>query len=109
MEMLTHWTAGGLDPGLFWDQTFATFNAAMLGAAKRRSDDYAHAIAGAWWGELFAREKKVKPLKDYLPKPVLTDAEERAEREAGGKKVLAMMRSMAAAGKATIRKVKLDG
>lgn len=116
MEMLTHWTAGGLDPGLFWDQTFATFNAAMLGAAKRRSDDYAHAIAGAWWGELFAREKKVKPLAEYLPKPPLSDEEKRAERDAGGNRLLQMMRRMKAKQEADggvsnikIKRVKRDG
>ncbi|OWQ95116.1 hypothetical protein CDQ91_14440 [Sphingopyxis witflariensis] len=109
--MLTNWASAGLGPDLFWDQTFATFNAAMLGAAKRRRDDYAHVIAGAWWGEFFAHEKKVKPLAEYLPKPPLSEDEEMAEREAGSRKVLAMFRSIAASdnNNMTIRRVKRDG
>lgn len=113
--MLTNWTAAGQCPSLFWDQTFATFNAVMLGSAKRRSDDYAHAIAGAWWGEFFAREKKVKGLQDYLPKPPLSEAELNMEREAGSRRLLSMLRRMSdrqvAAGKTPmkIRKVKRHG
>lgn len=95
--MLTHWTSAGFDPDTFWGQTFGTFNAAMLGAAKHAHDAYSRAIAGAWFGEFFAREKRVKRLDEYLPKPILTEQEERAERDGGARKLLAMIRRKKAA------------
>jgi hypothetical protein len=52
---------------LFWDQSVATYNAAMNGAATRRKLDHELAMAGAWHGERFRREgKRLKPLGHYL-------------------------------------------
>lgn len=114
--MLTHWTAAGFDPDAFWAQTFGTFNAAMLGAAKRTNMMHQLVIAGAYAGECFAREKRLKKLPEYLPKPILTEQEERAERDAGARSVLAMIRRMKAQQEANggksnikIRKVKRNG
>lgn len=114
--MLTNWVAAGQPPDQFWDQTFATFNAVMLGAAKQAHDAYSRVIAGAWWGEYFAREKRVKRLDEYMPKPILTEQEERAERDAGAKALLQMMRRKKAAQEANggksnieIKRVKRNG
>lgn len=114
--MLTNWTAAGFAPDAFWGQTFATFNAAMLGAAKRRNDDQSYFIMGAWFGEYFAREKKVKKLTEYLPKPPLSPEEEQRERDQGARNLLGMMRRMKAKQEAdggksniTIKKVKRNG
>jgi hypothetical protein len=116
MLMLTHWTAAGFDPEAFWDQNSATFNASMLGAEKRRTTDQSYFIMGAWMGEFFAREKKVKRLAEYLPKPPLTHEEEMRERDRGARELLQMMRRKKAAQEANggksnikIKRVKRNG
>lgn len=38
----------------------------MLGAVKRRQTDHEVALAGAWWGSVFERSKRLKPLGHYL-------------------------------------------
>ena len=90
--MLTNWVAAGQSPDIFWDQTFATFNAVMLGAAKHFNTLHQIAIAGAHAGECFAREKRLKKLASYLPEPALSEGEVNAARDDGARKLLMMVR-----------------
>lgn len=68
--------ANGLDPDVFWAQTPRSFVSIMEGcsrAAKRKSDAM---ISHAWHVEAFARQKKLKPLREMLgvkAKPQTTD------------------------------------
>lgn len=94
--MLTNWVSAGQPPEQFWEQDIASFNAVMMGAARQAHDAYCRTVAGAWWGEFFAREKRVKRLQDYLPKPALTEREQNADRDEGARKLLMMMRRMKA-------------
>jgi hypothetical protein len=55
-----------LDPETFWEQTPRSFVSIMEGrarAAKRRSDAM---LAHAWHVEAFARQKKLKPLREMI-------------------------------------------
>lgn len=49
----------------FWAGSQATFGAAVRGRLKLRDHDYALAMFGAWQGERFQREEKLKPFRDY--------------------------------------------
>ena len=60
--------AAGLVPDDFWNQSPATFNAAMRGAALAARQRHEMAMAGAWWGEFFHREKRMGPLSKYTAK-----------------------------------------
>lgn len=40
----------------------------MRGAVKARKIAHEHALAGAWWGSYFDREKRLGPLGKYLNK-----------------------------------------
>jgi len=40
----------------------------MRGSDDAADDRAQMAVAGAWWGELFARQDKLRPLKAYLKK-----------------------------------------
>lgn len=56
----------GLDPVAFWDQSPASFAAAMRGRIAARANAYDLALFGAWQGERFARTDKLQPLAHYL-------------------------------------------
>jgi hypothetical protein len=58
--------AQGLPPSEFWDQSPRSFVAIMDGcarAAKRQSDAM---LSQAWHTEAFARQKRLKPLREIL-------------------------------------------
>jgi hypothetical protein len=63
------WCQAGRSADEYWRQTPRTLVLALDGfrAECRRQSDLA--TAGAWYGEMFARQKKLKPLKEYLTKP----------------------------------------
>jgi hypothetical protein len=42
--------------------------AIMTGRARAAKDAYELALSQAWHGEVFARQKKLKNLSDYLPR-----------------------------------------
>jgi hypothetical protein len=85
--MLELWCGAGFAPDLFWDQTIATFNASMGGVAKRRQADVELAVAGAWWNNYFAREKRIGPLPKYLAK-LRGNAKQSASELAAGFKAM---------------------
>lgn len=57
-----------MNPDSFWKQTPRTFIAIMEGRAHAAKQDYELAVAQAWHGEVFARQKKLKNLSQYLPR-----------------------------------------
>jgi hypothetical protein len=61
----------------------------MEGRAQAARQDYELALAQAWHGEVFAREKRLKKLKEYLP---------RKTSAATGEDILNGMMRMQAAG-----------
>lgn len=72
----------------------------MDGRAKARQGALEQAVLAAWYGERFAREKKLKRLGIYL-------AELRPRRAQSGEEILAIMQGFAAAGvPMKIRKIK---
>jgi hypothetical protein len=89
------WCQAGFSPDAYWMQTPRTLALALDGyrAECRRQSDLV--IAGAWYGEVFQRAKKLKPLKDYLEKGG-------PQRKQGPREMLAILRGMPGA---TIRKV----
>lgn len=60
------WCSEGLDPSLFWRITPLEFSVIMDGRrqAAERADDAR--IAQAWYGEAFARHKRLPPLDTVL-------------------------------------------
>lgn len=67
--MLALWCQAGFPPDSYWRQTPRTLALALDGfrAECRRQSDLA--IATGWYGESFARTKRLKALKEYLAKP----------------------------------------
>lgn len=53
------WCAAGYSPEIFWRQTERSFANAIAGAAERE-------ITLAWQVEMFARQKRLEPLSQYL-------------------------------------------
>jgi hypothetical protein len=49
-------------------QTPRTFLAVMEGRARAAKQEYELSVSQAWHGEVFARQKKLKKLSEYLPR-----------------------------------------
>lgn len=92
------WTEAGFGPDSFWDQTAATFEAAIGGVRRRAEREAADRIVQAHATALFMRVKKLSgDVRKYLP------------AKDGGKQspddMLAMLRALQAGGAPmTIRK-----
>jgi polyphosphate kinase 2 (PPK2 family) len=74
----------------------------MEGVVRAREGEIENAVLGAWYGERFARIKKLQRLSVYL-------AELKPKKPQTGAEVLAIMQGFAAAGvPITIRKIGKD-
>lgn len=79
MLLCENWCAAGFSPSDFWEQSVATYNAAMRGAIQKRRVDHELAMSSGWWTEYFRREqKRYGPLAKYLRKMRSKPAFERA-------------------------------
>ena len=61
MKLMKRAAVAGLTPAEFWTLTPVELTAAVAGADER-------VVTAAWIGEALAREKRLKPLRTYLPR-----------------------------------------
>lgn len=95
-DLVREWTRAGFEPASFWHQTPASYAAALRGRLKARSDDLERILFGAWKGEFFAREEKLRGFAYYLKK-LIAPARPRSERQTPAE-MLAAYASRASAG-----------
>jgi uncharacterized protein YukE len=80
-----------LSPDLFWEQTPATFNAAIRGRQDAEQGEWERALFIAYHSAVFQRADKLKTFSHYL-------AGMRPQRKLTADEVLARFDAMAAAG-----------
>ncbi len=58
--------AAGISPTEFWQLTPYQTGISIRGAAERIKAEQRQIIAGAWFGEMFARQKKLQKLEEFF-------------------------------------------
>ena len=100
VTLYSSWCEAGFEPDKFWLQTPRLLKAALAGYGARLKNQYRIAMSQAWHAAALPHFKKgIPPLYEVLgdPKP-MKRAQDNAE-------MLAVMRRLAAKGKATIREI----
>ena len=81
----------GLQPDDFWEQVPDTYNTILTGRQKASQFKMDEIITGAWFAEMMAREKRLKPPARYI-------AMTKPKKPQTGADVLAIFQNFKAAG-----------